>query len=72
MMLGLLAAIMAAAPWDAPLTLHGIGSLRVGMPVAALRRMGARGEAYPDPDTRRVLQFRVGTWEAVRLIEGCS
>ena len=50
MMLGLLAAMAAAAPWDAPLTLHGIGSLRVGMPVAALRRMGATGEDYPDPD----------------------
>jgi hypothetical protein len=160
MMLGLLAAMAAAAPWDAPLTLRGIGTLRVGMPVAALRRMGARGEDYPDPDvdcsywrtprwpglnmmvsggrvvrietedrryrtasgarigmteaeirrlypamrvephpytgpqghylvvrargapygliletdpdTRRVLQFRVGRWEAVQLIEGCS
>lgn len=49
MMLGLIAAL-AAAPWDAPLTLHGIGSLRIGTPVAALRRMGATGEAYPDPD----------------------
>ena len=49
MMLGLIAAL-ATAPWDAPLTLHGIGTLRIGMPVAALRRMGATGEAYPDPD----------------------
>ena len=49
MMLGLIVAL-AAAPWDAPLTLHGIGTLRVGTPVAALRRIGATGEAYPDPD----------------------
>jgi hypothetical protein len=48
-MLGLMI-MLAAAPWDAPLTLHGIGTLRIGMPVAALRRMGATGEAYPDPD----------------------
>ena len=49
MMIGLIMAL-AAAPWDAPLTLHGIGGLRVGTPVAALRRMGATGEDYPDPD----------------------
>ena len=160
MMIGLLAAALMAAPWDAPLTLHGIGGLRVGTPVAALRRMGATHEDYPDPevdcsywqspgwpglmlmvsggrvvrietedrryrtasgarvgmteaeirliypgmrvephpytgpqghylvyrargepygliletdpDTGRVVQFRVGIWEAVQLIEGCS
>ena len=37
----------------------------------------ARGEPYglileTDPDTGRVVQFRVGLWEAVQLIEGCS
>jgi hypothetical protein len=49
MILGLIAAL-AAAPWDSPMTYQGIGSLRIGMPVAALRRMGATGEDYPDPD----------------------
>jgi hypothetical protein len=49
-MFGLIAAALIAAPWDAPLTLHGIGALRIGTPVAALRRMGATGENYPDPD----------------------
>ena len=50
MMFGLIAAALMTAPWDAPVTLHGIGGLRIGTPVAALRRMGARGENYPDPD----------------------
>lgn len=50
MILELLAAAALAAPWDEPLTLHGIGTLRIGTPVAALRRIGATGEAYPDPD----------------------
>ena len=46
----LIAAAALSAPWDQPLTLHGIGPLRIGTPVAALRRMGATGEAYPDPE----------------------
>jgi hypothetical protein len=50
MMLGLIAAAMLAAPGDAPLTMRGIGDLRIGMPVAALRRMHAAGEAYPDQE----------------------
>jgi hypothetical protein len=50
MMLGLIAAALLTAPWDAPLTMHGIGTMRIGMPVADLRRMGATGENYPDPD----------------------
>ena len=50
MISGLIAALLLAAPWDAPLTMHGIGNLRVGMPVAALRRLGATGENYPDPE----------------------
>lgn len=50
MIAGLIAWTLAAAPWDAPLTLQGIGTLRVGTTVAQLRRMGARGENYPDPD----------------------
>ena len=50
MIAGLFAALLLAAPWDAPLTTQGIGALRIGMPVAALRRMGATGENYPDPE----------------------
>ena len=50
MISGLFAALLLAAPWDAPLTMQGIGALRIGMPVAALRRMGATGENYPDPE----------------------
>ena len=46
----LIAVAALSAPWDQPLTLHGIGPLRIGTPVAALRRMGATGEAYPDPE----------------------
>ncbi|HEV2816306.1 MAG TPA: hypothetical protein VGW40_03665 [Allosphingosinicella sp.] len=49
MILALLA-LALADPWDAPLTLHGIGTLRIGTPVAALRRMGATGERYPDEE----------------------
>jgi hypothetical protein len=50
-MIELIAAALALAePWDAPLTMHGIGDLRIGTPVAALRAMGATGEAYPDPE----------------------
>ncbi|HYD11263.1 MAG TPA: hypothetical protein VEC11_00280 [Allosphingosinicella sp.] len=50
MLLELIAAAALAAPWDAPLTFQGIGPVRVGTPVAALRRMGATGENYPDPE----------------------
>jgi hypothetical protein len=38
-MLALLAAVAAS-----PVTLHGVGELRVGMPLAELRRMGAKEE----------------------------
>ena len=50
MIIGLIAAVALAAPWDEPMTMHGIGSLRIGTPVAALRRIGATGEDYPDPE----------------------
>jgi hypothetical protein len=50
MMSGRIAVALLTAPWDAPVTLHGIGDLRIGTPVAALRHMGATGENYPDPD----------------------
>ena len=38
-MLALLAAVAAS-----PVTLHGVGELRIGMPLAELRRMGAKEE----------------------------
>ena len=44
------ALLVLSEPWDAPLTMRGIGTLRIGTPVAALRAMGATGEAYPDPE----------------------
>jgi hypothetical protein len=44
------AALLLAEPWDAPMTMHGIGDLRIGAPLAALRTMGATGEDYPDPE----------------------
>lgn len=46
----IIAALALAEPWDAPMTMHGIGTLRIGTPVAELRRMGATGEAYPDEE----------------------
>jgi len=48
-MLGLIVALLAmAAPPDAPLTVQGVGALRIGMPVAALRRLGAvNGDPEP-------------------------
>jgi len=51
MMEALIAAVLALAdPWDAPLTMHGIGDLRIGTPVAVLRASGATGEGYPDEE----------------------
>lgn len=50
MIVGWIAALLLTAPWDQPLTFQGIGTLRIGTPVAALRRMGATGENYPDPE----------------------
>ena len=48
-MFGLIVALLAmAAPQDAPLTVQGVGALRIGMPVAALRRLGAvNGDPEP-------------------------
>jgi hypothetical protein len=44
-------ALAAAAPADVPLTLHGVGDLRVGLPLAELRRrFGATPEYEPDPE----------------------
>ena len=39
--------LVALAALSAPVTLHGVGELRIGMPVAQLRRMGAAMEQNP-------------------------
>jgi hypothetical protein len=49
MMLSLIA-LALAAPGDTRVTLHGVGDLRVGLPLAALRRMGATAEENPPGD----------------------
>jgi len=46
MMLSLLA-LALTAPGEIPVTLHGIGDLRIGLPVAELRRRGATREENP-------------------------
>jgi hypothetical protein len=45
-MIPILIALALAAP-AAPVTMHGIGDLRVGLPVAELRRMGAVEDENP-------------------------
>lgn len=42
------AATAAVAAPGTPVSLHGIGPLRIGMPVAALRRIGARTRERPE------------------------
>src|SRR5688572_6421740 len=45
-------AMMLAAPADEPVTLQGIGPLRVGLSLDALRRsFGATPDYEPDPDS---------------------
>lgn len=47
----LTAMFAAAAPGDEALTLHGVGALRIGLPLAELRsRFGATPEYEPDPE----------------------
>ncbi|MEA3029436.1 MAG: hypothetical protein QOJ53_636 [Sphingomonadales bacterium] len=46
MMLSLVALALAAAG-EMPVTLHGIGELRIGMPAATLREMGAIRDENP-------------------------
>jgi hypothetical protein len=42
--------LAALAALLAPVTLHGVGELRIGMPAAQLRRMGAVMEENPIDD----------------------
>jgi len=64
----LIAALLVLAdPWDAPLTMHGIGGLRIGTPVAALRAMGATGEDYPDPEIDCSL-WRAPQWPGLTMM----
>jgi hypothetical protein len=52
-------ALAAAAPGDEPLTLQGVGELRIGLPLAELRsRFGATPEYEPDPE------MNCSYWEA--------
>jgi hypothetical protein len=46
----ILAVALAAEPWDAPMTMRGIGELRIGMPTSALSAAGATEEPYPDEE----------------------
>lgn len=46
----ILAMTLAAEPWDAPMTMRGVGELRIGAPISALRAAGATEERYPDEE----------------------
>jgi hypothetical protein len=46
-MIAALIALALATPATPPVTLHGIGGLRIGLTVAELRRMGASEEENP-------------------------
>lgn len=68
MMLALIAATaLLANPWDSPLTMHGIGDLRIGTPVAALRAMGATEERYPDEEVD-CAYWRTGRWPGLAMM----
>ena len=44
--------LAAAGPADTPVTLHGLGDLRIGLPLEALRtRFAAAPEYEPDPES---------------------
>lgn len=49
-MLSLIAALALAATPRPPVTLQGIGPLRIGLTTAQLRRLGTRPPESPDPD----------------------
>ncbi len=61
------AAAMLAEPWDEPLTMHGIGGLRIGTPVAALRAMGATEERYPDEEVD-CAYWRAPRWPGLAMM----
>ena len=61
------ALLLAAEPWDAPLALHGIGDLRIGTPVAALRAMGATEERYPDEEVD-CAYWRAPRWPGLAMM----
>ena len=68
MMLELIAAAaMLAEPWHAPLTMHGIGDLRIGTPVTALRAMGAAEERYPEEEVD-CAYWRAPQWPGLAMM----
>ncbi len=67
MLLELIAAALLAAPGDAPLTMRGIGELRIGMTVAALRRLGSTGEAWPDQEVD-CAYWRSARWPGIAIM----
>ncbi|HYI48970.1 MAG TPA: hypothetical protein VEX35_10950 [Allosphingosinicella sp.] len=61
------AALAAAGPEEAPVTTRGIGALRIGMPAAALRRLGA--EPAEAPETPGGCHYwRVRSGDRIRLM----
>jgi hypothetical protein len=67
MTMWLIAALALADPWDAPMTMQGIGSLRIGTPVAALRAMGASEERYPDEEVD-CAYWRTERWPGLAMM----
>ena len=61
------ALLLLAEPWDAPLTLHGIGDLRIGTPVTALRALGATEERYPDEEVD-CAYWRTPRWPGLAMM----
>ena len=63
----ILAMTLAAEPWDAPMTMRGIGELRIGTPAAALRAMGASEERYPDEEVD-CAYWRTARWPGLAMM----
>lgn len=59
--------LLLAEPWDVPLTLRGIGSLRIGMPATALRAMGATEERYHDEEVD-CAYWRAPRWPGLAMM----
>ncbi len=68
MIFELIATALLAAPRDAPLTMHGIGDLRIGTPVSTLRRMGARHERNPLGDDIDCDYWYPPQWPGIALM----